>query len=66
MQNDKTIWLGNVLIGGARLCEPQHVALPITLLRVTDPRSESKFGRCLLVTRLDLFLHSSFCLLPLT
>ena len=34
---------GSVLICGARLCEPQHVALKITLLRVTDPRSESKF-----------------------
>ena len=34
----------SVPICGARLCEPQYVALPITLLRVTDPRSESKFG----------------------
>ena len=37
---------GSVTISGARLCEPQHVALPITLLRVTDPRSESKLGHC--------------------
>ena len=28
---------------GARLCEPQHVALQTKLLRVTDPRSEIRF-----------------------
>ena len=28
---------------GARLCEPQHVALQTKLLRVTDPRSETRF-----------------------
>ncbi len=33
---------------GARLCEPQHVALQTKLLRVTDPRSETKFMESLL------------------
>ncbi len=33
---------------GARLCEPQHVALQTKLLRVTDPRSQSRFMEGLL------------------
>ena len=33
---------------GARLCEPQLVALQTKLLRVTDPRSESRFTERLL------------------
>ena len=44
---------GSVLIYGARLCEPQHVALKITLLRVTDPRSESNLGHTLSGRALD-------------
>ena len=39
-------FFGSALIYGARLCEPQHVVLQITRLRVTDPRSESKLGHC--------------------
>ena len=35
---------------GARLCEPQHVALRTKLLRVTDPRSEIRFMESLLST----------------
>ena len=33
-----------VLFPGARLCEPQHAAFQIGLLRVEDPRSERKLG----------------------
>ncbi len=35
---------------GARLCEPQHVALQTKPLRVTDPRSEIRFMESLLAT----------------
>jgi len=38
--------VSSVLISGARLCEPQHVVLQISLLRVTDPRSIFKLGHC--------------------
>ena len=53
---------GSVLICGARLCEPQRVALQITPLRVTDPRSEGKLGHCPRDT--TLFNRSQSCHAP--
>jgi len=40
-------WHDNLttVAAGARLCEPQRVALPIWPLRVTDPRSVFKPAR---------------------
>ena len=39
-------YLGSVLNSGARLYEPQHIAMQSKPLRVADPRSENKLRHC--------------------